>query len=94
MPPSPRIRADFLLLFDCPTRWECLQAFATESGTEFCRPYANILKRAASELPELPALMDALTVDLVAFRATQFLEGGRQPLTTDASLPICDLLAN
>lgn len=64
---SPRIRPDFLLLFTAPTSLQCLEAFATEEGVRFCKPYPNIVAKAAMEFPKLPDLIaSALPPGLIA----------------------------
>lgn len=57
MPHSPRIRPDFLLLHAVLTSRQCLEAFATEKGVEFCKPYPNILAKAATGFPQFPELI-------------------------------------
>ena len=75
MPPSPRIRADFLLLIDCPTPRQCLEAFATTEGVEWLGTLANVVAKASMELPNLPQLLANITPDLVALYVGQFLDG-------------------
>ena len=75
MPPSPRIRADFLLLIDCPTPRQCLEAFATTEGVEWLGAFANIVDKASMELPNLPELLANMTPDLVALYVGQWLDG-------------------
>ena len=43
---SARVRPDYLLLNDVLTARQCLEAFATEKGVEFCKPYPNIAAKA------------------------------------------------
>jgi len=54
---SPRVRPDFLLLHTTPTPSQCLEAFATAEGVAFCKPYPNIIAKAAMEFPQLAELM-------------------------------------
>ena len=72
---SPRIRPDFLLLHPVPTPRQCLEAMATAEGVDFCKPYPNIIVKAAIELPDLPHLIAALPPDLVAYRVCMALDG-------------------
>lgn len=72
---SPRIRPDFLLLYPAPTSRQCLEAMATPEGVDFCKPYINIVSKAATELPELPHLITTLTPELVADRVCMALDG-------------------
>ena len=76
MPLSPRIRPDFLLLYDAPTPLQCLEAFATEQGVEFCKPYPNILAKAAMEFPQLPELIAShMSPELIAYSVCAALDG-------------------
>lgn len=76
MPLSPRIRPDFLLLHDAPTALQCLEAFATEQGVEFCKPYPNILAKAAMEFPQLPELITShIPPELIADSVCAALDG-------------------
>ena len=76
MPLSPRIRPDFLLLLDDPTPRQCLEAFATEQGVEFCKPYPNILAKAAMEFPQLPELIAShMSPELIAYSVCAALDG-------------------
>lgn len=72
---SPRIRPDFLLLHPVPTPRQCLEAMATAEGVDFCKPYPNIISKAAIELPELLHLVTALSPVLVAHRVCMALDG-------------------
>ena len=73
---SPRIRPDYLLLYPAPSAQQCLEAFATEQGVEFCRPYPNIIAKAATKFPRLPELMAMnLPPDLVAGGVCAALDG-------------------
>ena len=73
---SPRIRPDFLLLHDAPTALQCLEAFATEQGVEFCKPYPNILAKAAMEFPQLPELVAShMPPELIADSVCAALDG-------------------
>ena len=76
MPLSPRIRPDFLLLHDAPTPLQCLEVFATEQGVEFCKPYPNILAKAAMEFPQLPKLIAShMPSELIAYSVCAALDG-------------------
>lgn len=72
---SPRIRADYLLLIDSPTRRQCLEAFATTEGVEWLGTFANVVAKASMELPNLPQLLANMTPDLVALYVGQWLDG-------------------
>jgi len=72
---SPRIRADYLLLIDCPTPRQCLEAFATTEGVEWLGAFANIVDKASMELPNLPQLLANMIPDLVALYVGQWLDG-------------------
>jgi len=72
---SPRIRADYLLLIDCPTPRQCLEAFATTEGVEWLGTFANIVDKASTALPNLPQLLANMTPDLVALYVGQWLDG-------------------
>lgn len=72
---SPRIRPDFLLLHPTPTPRQCLEALATAEGVDFCKPYPNIIIKAAIELPELLHLVRVLSPMLVAHRVCMALDG-------------------
>lgn len=76
MPLSPRIRPDYLLLYATPTARQCLEAFATEQGVEFCRSYPNIIAKAATEFPKLRELLAMnLPSELVAGGVCAVLDG-------------------
>lgn len=76
MTTSPRIRPDFLLLHDAPTPLQCLEAYATAEGVEFCRPYPNILAKAAIEFPQLPNLIALhLPPEMIADSVCAVLDG-------------------
>ena len=76
MPLSPRIRPDFLLLHAAPTALQCLEAFASEQGVEFCKPYPNILAKAAMEFPLLPELIsNHMPPELIAYSVCAALDG-------------------
>jgi hypothetical protein len=90
MPLSPRIRPDFLLLHDAATPRQCLEAFATEQGVEFCSPYPNILAKAAIEFPQLLKLIaDHMPPELIACSVCAALDGvvvDAQPLQLPGDL--------
>jgi hypothetical protein len=88
---SPRIRADFLLLIEKPTGRECLSAFATESGVELCRDFANIVSKASVEFPELRNII-ALPAEFVAGQVIEFLDFGRGVVHTGETLPVDGLV--
>ena len=76
MPLSPRIRPDYLLLHDALTARQCLEAFATEQGVEFCKPYPNIAAKAALEFPQLLELIaNGMPSELIAYRVCAALDG-------------------
>lgn len=76
MLPSPRIRADYILLHSKPTPRQCLEAYATEAGVAFCKPYPNILAKAATEFPRLPELIAShMPPDLIALSVCAALDG-------------------
>jgi len=85
---SPRIRADYLLRIDGPTPLQCLEAFATTQGVEWLGTFANIVDKAAIELPALPKLLANLTPDLVALYVGQFLDGEHVAAPQDAPYSI------
>lgn len=93
MPPSPRIRADFLLLIDGPTSRQCLEAFATTEGVEWLGAFANIVDKASMELPTLTQLLANMTPDLVALYVGQWLDGKHsvapegKPYSIDGAFP-------
>ena len=72
---SPRLRADYLLLFANPTPRQCLEAFATTEGVEWLGTFANIVDKASTALPNLPQLLANMTPDLVALYVGQWLDG-------------------
>lgn len=73
---SPRTRADFLLLYSAPTPRQCLETYATAEGVEFCKPYSNILAKAAMEFPKLPELIASpLPPELIADAVCAVLDG-------------------
>lgn len=75
-PPSPRLRHDYLLLHEPPIpAITALEAFATAEGVEAYRGYPNLLNRAATLLPDLPLLIEALPAELVADRVCMALDG-------------------
>ncbi len=88
---SPRIRADYLLLIENPTGRECLSAFATESGVELCRDFANIVNKASAEFPELPNII-GLPAEFVAAQVIEFLDFGRGAVHTGETLPVDGLV--
>ena len=75
MTPSPRIRPDYLLLYPAPTAHQCLEAYATEDGVEFCAPYPNILAKAETLMPKLTQLIADLPPSLVACAVCAALDG-------------------
>ena len=55
---------------------QCLEAFGTADGVEFCRPYPNIVAKAAMEFPKLPELLaNALPLELIADAVCGVLDG-------------------
>lgn len=75
MLPSPRIRPDHLLLHSKPTPRQCLEAYATEAGVEFCKPYPNIAAKAAQEFPQLLELIaNGMPSELIAYRVCTVLD--------------------
>jgi hypothetical protein len=89
---SPRVRADYLLLIDTPTPRQCLEAFVTESGVQWCVGYQCVVDKAAVELPELPTLLKSLPPFLVAARVTEFLDGAAGALEGSDSWAVTGLL--
>ena len=54
---------------------QCLEAFATEQGVDFCRPYPNILAKAAMEFRQLPELIAShMSSELNAFSVCAALD--------------------
>lgn len=87
LPLSPRIRPDFLLLHDEPTPLQCLEAFATAEGVEFCKPYANVLAKASLRYPKLPELIAAhVPSELIAHGVCMVLDGTEVD-ASEVSLP-------
>ena len=93
MSPSPRLRADYLLL-GVPTEQRCLEAFATVDGAGQYAAYPNIVRKAATVFNGLTALIDAgLPPELIAIQVNRFLDGGYAALealevvSTDGLLP-------
>ena len=72
---SPRIRADYLLLLNAPLPRQCLEAFTTEEGVNWCVAYPSVVQKASQELPELPKLLQSLPAFLVAHEVTRVLTG-------------------
>ena len=73
---SPRTRADYLLMCPTPTPHQCLEAFATAEGVKFCKPYPNILAKAAMEFPKLPELIAShMPSELIAYSVCGALDG-------------------
>ena len=76
MPLSPRIRPDFLLLYEAPTPLQCLEAFATTEGVEFCKPYPNLVAKAATEFRRLPELIASqMPPELIAYSVCAAMDG-------------------
>ena len=94
MPPSPRLRADYLLLGEA-TAQRCLEAFSTRDGAVMYTAYPNIVSKAATIFPELLALLDAsIPADLIAFQVTRFLDDGYAALAVPETITIDDLLTD
>jgi len=73
---SLRNRPDFLLLHEAPTAQQCLEAFATEQGVDFCKPYPNIVAKAALKFPQLPELIAShVPSELIAYSVCAALDG-------------------
>ena len=94
MPPSPRLRADYLLLGEA-TAQRCLEAFSTQEGAVTYAAYPNIVSKAATIFPELLTLLDAsFPADLIAFQVARFLDSGYAALAAPETITIGDLLAD
>ena len=94
MPPSPRLRADYLLLGEA-TAQRCLEGFATHEGAGLYATYPNLVHKAAMVFPELVALLDAsIPAELVASQVVRFLDGGYEALTVPEAITIGDLLTD
>lgn len=92
MAPSPRLRADYLLL-GVPTAQRCLESFATFEGAGQYAAYPNIVRKAATVFTELPALLDAgLPPELIAIQVSRFLDGGYAALEAPEGVSIDGLL--
>lgn len=92
MTPSPRLRADYLLL-GIPTALRCLEAFATVDGAGQYSAYPNIVMKAATVFAGLPALIDAgLPPELIAIQVNRFLDGGYAALEVPEVVSIDGLL--
>ena len=92
MPPSPRLRADYLLLGEA-TAQRCLEAFSTFEGASLYAAYPNIVRKAGEIYPELLALLDtSIPAELVAIQVGRFLDGGNDALAVPETISICDLL--
>lgn len=84
---SPRSRADYLLLHPTPTSRQCLEAYATAEGVDFCLPYPNILAKAAMEFPQLTELIAShMPSVLIAYSVCAVLDGVEVD-TLELSLP-------
>lgn len=94
MPPSPRIRADYLLLGEA-TAQRCLEAFSTHEGASLYATYPNIVRNAATIFPELASFLDAsIPAELVAIQVARFLDGGYAALSIPEAITIGDLLTD
>ena len=94
MPPSPRLRADYLLLGQA-TAQRCLEAFSTHEGAFLYATYPNIVRNAVTIFPELAALLDALiSAELIAIQVARFLDGGYAALAVPETITIGDLLTD
>ena len=82
---SPRIRADYLLLLHAPLPRQCLEAFATEEGVNWCASYPCVIEKASQELPDLPELLKLFPAFLVAEKVALVLSGAA---ATDESFDI------
>lgn len=92
MAPSPRLRADYLLL-GTPTPQRCLEAFATGEGAILYARYPNIVRKATTVFAGLPALIDArLPPELIAIQVSRFLDGGYAALEASEDVSIDSLL--
>lgn len=92
MDPSPRLRADYLLL-GVPTAFRCLEGFATVDGAGQYAAYPNIVRKAATVFTGLPALIDAgLPPELIAIQVNRFLDGGYAALEAPEVVSIDGLL--
>ena len=85
---SPRIRADYLLLLNAPLPRQCLEAFATEEGVNWCASYPCVIEKASQELPGLPELLQSLPAFLVAEKVSLVLSGAA---VTDESFDVTGL---
>lgn len=74
--PSPRNRADALLLHRQLTPSLALEAFATSEGVEWLRAFPNIVAVAARAYAELPELLGQhMPSDLIAIQVCAILDG-------------------
>jgi hypothetical protein len=60
---SPRIRADFLLLYGGPNGRQCLEAFATSEGAIRYKDFPNLVGKESAEMPDLATLLETLPPD-------------------------------
>jgi hypothetical protein len=72
---SPRIRADFLLLYGTPNGRQCLEAFATSEGVMSYKKFPNLVAKASAKMPELAMLIESLPPELLAVRVCMHLDG-------------------
>lgn len=73
---SPRTRADYLLLYPTPTPRQCLEAYATAEGVEFCKPFPNILAKAQTQYPQLREIIAShMPHELIAHCVCAALDG-------------------
>ena len=94
MPPSPRLRADYLLVGEA-TAQRCLEAFSTHEGAFLYAAYPNIVRKAATIFPELRALIDAaLPAEFIAIQVARFLDGGYAALAVPETITMGDLLTD
>lgn len=74
--PSPRTRADAVLLHRQLTPALALEAFATSEGVEWLRAFPNIVAIAARAYAQLPELLGQhMPSDLIAIQVCAILDG-------------------